>query len=208
MTPRVCICACVCVCVCLCAIQISQASASARASGSSVRTWLDSWHACTAGLTGSPAQIQDCCKKFRVYANKSVLGDKPDEYLIDHSVLSPHASVRIAHTSAFVCACARWRGSACACESLSRSLTSICLPAGDVLFGQPQGGVRRLLRRKLVGGGHRRTHLLGDARFRLSVVRGGEAGGRRVGDADGLYRCARSPYPHLHVTGRGDRRAY
>ena len=32
-------------------------------------------------------QIDDACKKFRVYANKAVLGDDPNDYLIDHSVM-------------------------------------------------------------------------------------------------------------------------
>ena len=32
-------------------------------------------------------QIDEVCKKFRVYANKAVLGDYPNDYLIDHSVM-------------------------------------------------------------------------------------------------------------------------
>jgi cytochrome oxidase Cu insertion factor (SCO1/SenC/PrrC family) len=52
-----------------------------------LKEYLADWHPRLIGLTGSPVQIGDACKKFRVYANKSVVGDKPDEYLIDHSVM-------------------------------------------------------------------------------------------------------------------------
>jgi protein SCO1/2 len=41
------------------------------------------------GLTGTPQQVQDVCKHFRVYFSKANanLGEKPDEdYLVDHSI--------------------------------------------------------------------------------------------------------------------------
>jgi len=52
-----------------------------------LKDYLSDWHPRLIGLTGSPSQIDDACKKFRVYANKAVLGDDPNDYLIDHSVM-------------------------------------------------------------------------------------------------------------------------
>jgi protein SCO1/2 len=52
-----------------------------------LKDYLADWHPRLIGLTGSPAQIDECCKKFRVYANKVMLGKDPGEYLIDHSVM-------------------------------------------------------------------------------------------------------------------------
>lgn len=52
-----------------------------------LKDYLADWHPRLVGLTGSPAQIDECCKKFRVYANKVVLGKDPGDYLIDHSVM-------------------------------------------------------------------------------------------------------------------------
>ncbi len=52
-----------------------------------LKDYLADWHPRLVGLTGSPAQIDECCKRFRVYANKVVLGKDPNDYLIDHSVM-------------------------------------------------------------------------------------------------------------------------
>jgi cytochrome oxidase Cu insertion factor (SCO1/SenC/PrrC family) len=37
--------------------------------------------------TGSPEVIMKTGKKFRVYFTKARLSDKPDDYLIDHSIM-------------------------------------------------------------------------------------------------------------------------
>lgn len=36
---------------------------------------------------GKPDAVSKAVKSYRVYANKSKIGDKPGEYLIDHSIM-------------------------------------------------------------------------------------------------------------------------
>ena len=50
-----------------------------------ISKYVSSYHPRTIGLTGSHQQLEEICKKFRVYYSKT----DPDEenYLIDHSII-------------------------------------------------------------------------------------------------------------------------
>eukprot|EP00286_Rhodomonas_abbreviata_P005747 CAMPEP_0181319700 /NCGR_PEP_ID=MMETSP1101-20121128/17719_1 /TAXON_ID=46948 /ORGANISM="Rhodomonas abbreviata, Strain Caron Lab Isolate" /LENGTH=306 /DNA_ID=CAMNT_0023427333 /DNA_START=9 /DNA_END=929 /DNA_ORIENTATION=- len=52
-----------------------------------LKDYLSDWHPRMLGLTGTPGDIRDVCKAYRVYFNKAVLGSDPTEYLIDHSIM-------------------------------------------------------------------------------------------------------------------------
>eukprot|EP00291_Cryptomonas_curvata_P002149 CAMPEP_0172194992 /NCGR_PEP_ID=MMETSP1050-20130122/25927_1 /TAXON_ID=233186 /ORGANISM="Cryptomonas curvata, Strain CCAP979/52" /LENGTH=265 /DNA_ID=CAMNT_0012870939 /DNA_START=9 /DNA_END=806 /DNA_ORIENTATION=- len=59
----------------------------ARDGPEQLKTYLGDWHPRLIGLTGTQEQIDDVCKKYRVYYSKAQLGPDPMDYLIDHSVL-------------------------------------------------------------------------------------------------------------------------
>lgn len=47
--------------------------------------YVSNFHPKMIGLTGSPEQIADAIKAYRVFAQKQKTGDGPDEYTMDHS---------------------------------------------------------------------------------------------------------------------------
>eukprot|EP01117_Protostelium_nocturnum_P006811 TRINITY_DN2447_c0_g1_i1.p1 TRINITY_DN2447_c0_g1~~TRINITY_DN2447_c0_g1_i1.p1 ORF type:complete len:306 (-),score=110.04 TRINITY_DN2447_c0_g1_i1:49-966(-) len=61
-----------------------------RDSVEKVREYVRDFHPKLLGLTGTPDQIQDMCREYRVYMSKAneKLGEKDeDDYLVDHSII-------------------------------------------------------------------------------------------------------------------------
>ena len=52
-----------------------------------LKEYLADWHPRILGMTGKPEIIMKTGKLFRVYFTKARLSDKPDDYLIDHSIM-------------------------------------------------------------------------------------------------------------------------
>jgi len=52
-----------------------------------LKDYLEDWHPRMLGLTGTPGEIREVCKAYRVYFNKAVMGNDPTDYLIDHSIM-------------------------------------------------------------------------------------------------------------------------
>src|SRR3989338_2471400 len=75
-----------------------------RDSVAKVKTYLADFHEDFVGLTGTPDQVRDMARRFRVYSEnttqKAVVYGDEDDYLVDHSVfkylLLPDGSGRVA----------------------------------------------------------------------------------------------------------------
>jgi len=52
-----------------------------------LKEYLRDWHPRMIGFTGSPHQIAEVCKKYRVYYSKARMGTDPMDYLLDHSIM-------------------------------------------------------------------------------------------------------------------------
>lgn len=50
-----------------------------------IREYLSEFHPRILGLTGTPEQITDCCRAFRVYSSKGT-AEGDEDYLVDHSI--------------------------------------------------------------------------------------------------------------------------
>ncbi len=58
----------------------------ARDGPEQLKSYLADWHPRLIGLTGTLEQVEDVCKKYRVYYSKAQLGPDPMDYLIDQYV--------------------------------------------------------------------------------------------------------------------------
>ena len=50
-----------------------------------IRQYVQQFHPSLIGLTGTPEQVMEACKSYRIYASKPPDNDE-DDYLVDHSV--------------------------------------------------------------------------------------------------------------------------
>ena len=50
-----------------------------------IRGYVNQFHPRLIGLTGTPEQVMEACKSYRIYASKPPDEDD-DDYLVDHSV--------------------------------------------------------------------------------------------------------------------------
>ena len=55
----------------------------ARDGPEQLKSYLLDWHPRLVGLTGTQQQVDDVCKKYRVYYSKAQLGANANDYLID-----------------------------------------------------------------------------------------------------------------------------
>ena len=51
-----------------------------------LKSYVGQFHPRLIGLTGTPEQVMEACKSYRIYASKPPEDEAEDDYLVDHSV--------------------------------------------------------------------------------------------------------------------------